>query len=381
MALFQFGVELLRPLATPWRWLKYLPGVILLLWIIFPFRLCWNINKDVTAWQTSANTLSRYLLCVPGAFLAGIALQKQVHEQIHPLNIHSIERMLHIAAASLIAYAIFGGVIVPKTNFFPASLINVEIFKQVFILPVPIFRSIAGITLAYALIRASEVFEVETRRLIYQMEENIVIANERERIGRDIHDGVLQQIYATGLLAQSLRKQVNNSTGEKLDQLINAINQSIEQLRHFISHDQISIQTVELIPALESILDEARRFITIETQFNTPRTPQLTPEQINHLSAFTHEALSNAIRHAQTSKLEIKVDCQNQLLTLSIRDFGKGMGDNPEPGFGIRNMRDRARLLGANLTIQSKIGIGTLIKLEIPLKEKCYGCDTCDDRG
>lgn len=379
-ALFQFGVELLRPLPQSLRWLRFLPGSIFLFWFIFPFRLCWNITSDVTVWQTLANILARYFLCIPGGFLAGFALIKQVRTQIKPLNLHSIEHILIIASASLIAYGILGGMLVPKADFIPASLINVENFERLFLFPVPIFRGLSGLVLAYGLIRASEVFEVETRRIILEMEENIVIANERERIARDIHDGALQQIYAAGLLAQTLRKQAGDSFGEQLDRVINAINQSIEQLRQFISQDKISIQTVELFPALESILDEPRRFLTIETHYDTPHHPQLTPEQINHLLAFTREALSNAIRHAQTDKVEIRIECQDQLLTLSIRDFGKGIPENPEPGFGMRNMRDRARLLGAELSIQTRENQGTLIQLQIPMKEKCDECNTCNDR-
>lgn len=367
--LMQFGVELLRPLPSMWRWLRFIPMVAFVIWLMGPFWLGVTLTHDVELWRLFANALARYLLCVPGGFLAGYALFRQAKIQIQPLQLAPIERMLHIAAGTLIAYGILGGLIVPALPLFPANIVNVDAFTQLFLFPPPVFRSIAGLTLTITIIRALEVFDVEMERTIYHMEERQVIATERERLARDLHDGALQQVYAAGLLAQSLRKQAKGSLSEELDRLILAINQSIEQLRLFLLQMRANLQTIELIPTLEEILEETRRVIPVETHWETSRSLQLTPEQINHLAAFTREALSNAIRHSQTKRIELRLEFIEENLRLFIRDFGRGMPDTPEPGFGLRNMRDRARLLGAELNIESLLGKGTTIYLEMPLAE------------
>ena len=368
--LLQFGIELLRPLTGRWRWLRFFPAILFLIWLIGPFWSGLLFSPHIEEWRVWANAMARYLLCVPGGFLAGFGLFKQVKAQIRPLHLTHIERTLNVAAGALASYGILGGLIVPVLPIFPANIVNVDTFTQVLVIPPAIFRSLAGLVLAVAIIQALEVFDLEMENLLNQMEESQVIAIERERIARDLHDGALQQIYAAGLLAQSLHRQAPDSVAEGLERLVITINQSIEQLRAFLVQGQAEIQSIELIPALEPVLDEARRLIPIETHWETHHPPILTPEQIIHLVAFTREALSNVIRHAQTERAEMRLVCFDEHLRLIIRDFGHGFPKNPEPGFGLRNMRDRARLLGADLRFESATGKGTTVILDMPVEGK-----------
>jgi len=368
--LFQFGVELLRPLSPPWRWLRGLPFLLFMFWLIGPFWAGLVIIHDTATWNATANTLARYLLCAPGGFLSGYALLKQVRNQIRPLGLQPIERMLHLAAGALAAYGFFGGVIVPPLAVFPANWINTDTFSQALIFPPAIFRSLTGLILAVSIIRALEVFDVEMERLIFRMEEEQMAAQARERMARDLHDGALQQVYAAGLLAQSLSKQAPEPFVPALERLVLTINQSIEQLRAFLRQGETEIQGIELIPALEKIIDDARRILPIETHWETPAPPILNAEQISHLTAFTREALSNAIRHAETDSIEVRLECSNEHLRLIVHDFGRGLPETAEAGFGLRNMRDRARLLGAELRFESAPGKGTTVILELPVEEK-----------
>jgi len=245
--LFQFGIELLRPLPARWHWLRLLPLITLIIWMIGPFWIGLAISKNVAEWSAWANTLARYLLCLPGGFLSGYGLLKQVKIQIRPLGLMSIERMLHLAAGVVIAYGLLGGLIVPALPIFPANIINVDTFTEALIFPPAIFRSLAGLILALAIIRALEVFDVEMERLILHMEENQMIALERERMARDLHDGALQQVYAAGLLAQSLSKQAAEPLSAGLERLVLTINQSIEQLRTFLIQGQAIRHNLRLL--------------------------------------------------------------------------------------------------------------------------------------
>ncbi len=368
--LFQFGVELLRPLPKRRQWVRLLPFLVFMAWLIGPFWLGLGLSENIPNWNAWVNALARYLLCIPGGLLAAYGLLRQAQAQIRPLGLASIERMLQIAAGALAAYAFLGGVIVPPLPIFPASVINTDSFIAALGFPPSVFRSLAGLVLAVAIIRALEVFDVEMDRFILRMEEEQMISLERERMARDLHDGALQQVYAAGLLAQSLQKQAQGPLAAGLERLVLTINQSIEQLRSFLIQGQAEIRSIELIPALEGILEETRRVLPVSTHWETPRPPILTPEQISHLTAFTREVLSNAIRHAQTDSVEVRLECVDELLRLSIRDFGIGLSPNDESGFGLRNMRDRARLLGAELRVESLPAKGTTILLEMPLKKE-----------
>ena len=367
--LFQFGIELLRPLPQKWRWLRWLPLGIFMLWLIGPFWIGLIVIHEVSQWHTLVNVLARYGLCLPGGLLAAYGLLHQTKVQIEPLDLPRIGRTFRIAAGALAAYALLGGLIVPAGTFFPANVVNSDSFATLFIAPPPVFRSLAGLVLVVAMIRGLEVFDIETDRIIRQMEENQVIANERERIARDLHNGALQQVYATGLLAQSLGRQVTGSLREGIGQLIVNINQTIDQLRAFLPQLQPDPKVVEVIPALTRVVEDTRRTIPIETYWETPAPVVLLPEQTNHLVAFTREALSNAIRHAQTPRIEIHLTCVDGHLQLVIRDFGRGFPMIMDVGYGLKNMRDRARLLGAYLQIDSTPGKGTLVTLDLPTEE------------
>jgi len=368
--LLQFGIELLKPFPLRWRGLRFLPVALLVLWLIVPFGGGLILTSDIQAWQLNANAWARYLLCLPGGFISGYGLLKQSGRQIRPLGISAIERLLKVAAGALIAYGLLSGLVVPAQPFFPANFINTDTFTHILIAPPAIFRSFSGLILAISIIGALEVFDVEMERLILHMEEDQMIALERERMARDLHDGALQQVYAAGLLAQSLQKKASPEAAEGLQRLVLTINQSIEQLRAFLIQGQKDIENIGLISALEAILDETRRVLPITTRWETPQPPILPPEQISHLTAFTREALSNAIRHAQTDSIEVRLHRVDEHLRLTIRDFGLGLDEDREAGFGLRNMRDRARLLGAELHFESAPGKGTTVILDLSVEEK-----------
>jgi signal transduction histidine kinase len=367
--LLQFGIELLRPFPERWRWIRFLPIGLFLVWLGGPYWVGLVLIPDVGQWHILVNVLARYMLCLPGGLIAAYGLVRQTRIQIASLGLPRIGRTLRVAAGALAAYGILGGLIVPRFPVFPANVINSEAFTAVFIAPPPLFRSLAGLVMVVAMIRALEVFDIETDRMIRQMEESQVIAIERERIARDLHDGALQQVYAAGLMAQSLGRKARGPLREGIDRLVLTINQVIDQLRSFLPQLRPDPRSVELIPALELVVEEARRTMPIDTHWDTPTPPVLVPEQISHLVAFTREALSNAIRHAHTQNIEITLACVDEHLRLTVRDFGRGLPASPESGYGLRNMRDRARLLGAELQFESARGKGTTIILDMPVEE------------
>jgi signal transduction histidine kinase len=366
--LFQFGIELLRPLPDKRRWLRLLPAGLFLVWLAGPFWVGLTLIQDIEEWHTLVNVVARYGLCFPGGLLAAYGLLRQNRIQIAPLGLPHIGRTLKFAAGALAAYSLMGGLIVPAATFFPANLVNVETFTALFLVPPLVFRSLAGLVLVVAIIRALEVFDIETDRMIQQMEQSQAVSIERERIARDLHDGALQQVYAAGLLAQSLGRQAKGPVREGMDRLLLTINQAIDQLRAFLPQLRPDPKSVDLITALTPVIEEARRTTPVETYWETPAQPELQPEQIGHLVAFTREALSNAIRHAQTPGIEIRLVCVDGHLQLVIRDFGRGLPTSPEAGYGLRNMRDRARLLGAELKFDSTPGKGTRVTLELPME-------------
>jgi len=368
-ALFQFGIELLRPFNAQYRWIRLVPTFVLLFWLFGPFIIGFSLIPNFADWVSfTAGTAARFI-CVPASVVATVGLIHQQRRQIKPMKLRSMDIMTRIAAGGLAAYGFFGGIFGPKSFLKPGLFLNEDVFIQVVGVTPRFFMSIAGLVLFFSFTRLLEIFEIETEVMVRNMEQDQVVANERERMARDLHDGALQQVYASGLMAQSLKKRTKAENQVEVDRLINAINQAILQLRDFLPKKRSDVTSVDLVGALSPKIEDARQYVQIKTTWETENLPPLSIDQARHLSAFLNEAMSNVIRHSKSSEMEIIVKYIKNLLTLEVRDFGEGISLSAEQGYGLRNMRERARLLGADLQIDSERQHGTVVKLELLVKE------------
>jgi len=87
------------------------------------------------------------------------------------------------------------------------------------------------------------------------------------------------------------------------------------------------------------------------------------------LTSLLGEALSNAIRHSRTDRIRVALKREEEEMILEVQDFGTGISLHAEQGYGLKNMRDRARLLGANFEIFSGRQEGTTVKVVLPITE------------
>jgi signal transduction histidine kinase len=128
------------------------------------------------------------------------------------------------------------------------------------------------------------------------------------------------------------------------------------------------------IPTAYSLPDELQRqtadprltaFMEVTLKLDLPDTAVFSPIQTHHISAILAEALSNVARHAQARHVQVKARQNSQQFQLSIHDDGRGFDPAAAAaaGYGLSNMRDRARLLGGNLHIQSEPNQGTTVML------------------
>jgi len=369
--LFQFGAEALR---DRWPRLTAAPILIMLGWSLVFVMPGLALSSTLETWHQQSSIWARYIIGFPAAVVAAIGLRHQARQRIKPLASRSIYTTLQVAGLALAAYAILGGLIVPPGDFFPANWLNTESFLNWVGIPVQVFRSIVGLILAIAVIRGLGIFQVEVDRRIEKIEAERNLSSERERIGRELHDGSIQSVYTAGLLVESARRRLpaDDEAGLKLDRAMTVLNEAIATLRTYIGQLRPGPLDISLVDGLRQQADDPglTTLMSVELELDLPAEESASPLRTAHMLAISGEALSNAARHAKARKVVLRAHREGEQFTLGIEDDGQGFNtENVEAGYGLRNMRDRARLLGGELVIDSEPGRGTRVALTAPWEE------------
>lgn len=372
--LFQFGVEMLRPLPNRLWLLRYLPVAVLVLWFMLAGGAFFSNSGD---WVTVSAIFARYSMGFTGAILAAYGLRRQAQSLIAPLEMPRIWRTLQMAGLALAGYGIFAGLVTPPASFFPANWLNSTALEQITLIPVQIYRSVLGLILMLAMLRVLEVFQVELDRQIRGLEEAQMIIAERERIGRELHDGTLQTIYATGLLLKSVERElIKHNSSEmvinRIRQVVDMLDEAVTEIRTYIGVLRDSSNTKSLATGLQELAKarHLRSMVEVDLKLDLPPQRSMSSARVGHLLAITNEALSNVMRHAGATRVIVSATSTDGQLKLGIQDNGQGLPNDYLQGFGLKNMRERARLLGGEMSIESRINFGTTISVEVPWSEE-----------
>jgi len=218
-----------------------------------------------------------------------------------------------------------------------------------------------------------EIFDVETARMIEAMEQQQILAAERDHIARDLHDGVIQKVYTAGLLVESAQQHTapDGPAANRLTTAVTVLNDAIGDLRRNIGELHTTPPDDALPIALRRLVDDPRfrSLVDITLDLDLSETARLSPTRAAHVLAIVNEALSNVVRHAQARSVRVSALVNAGRLQLRVQDDGLGLPQNLQAGYGLRNMHDRARLLDGRLEVSPVNGKGTLVALDIPWKD------------
>jgi len=215
---------------------------------------------------------------------------------------------------------------------------------------------------------------VENARL-YRQARRLAVLEERERIGMDLHDGIIQSVYAVGLILEYIRLQIHDSPDqavERLEQAIIGLNEVIGDLRSYILDLQPSrISVDDLGEALEQLRREFRANTLVDVELITEEEvldaiPRPKAIALFHIA---QEALANVAKHARATQVMMSVRSLGEDVSLQVIDNGVGFEIGKEQnvlGHGLSNMAERARNIGGKLEVVSDSGEGTTITVRLP---------------
>ncbi len=364
ICLLIFGTVLI---AKHWQWLWVITAGLIIGWVMI-FLVLYLQAPIPQDWLIHSNIGARYLLCLPGSILAAYGLYYQAHTTIVPLRAVRVMRNLRLAGVALLLYGALAGVFVRADEFFPANILNRQLIESVIGVPIEVLRSMSGLVLCLAIIRALEIFELELDHRIEAMEIERVQAAERERIGQEIHDGAIQGIYSTSLILESIQGRLENGgeLSHRLQQARDVLDAVNRDLRSYMISLRTPITDASLNTELQKLIADPRFQGLLNIELECSEDLPLTPIQVNHLLGIVQEGLANIVRHAQATHAHIRFYREGVWCKLSIEDNGRGFFLQATPaGYGLRSMRDRARLLGGTLDIETTPGSGTRINLGV----------------
>jgi len=197
----------------------------------------------------------------------------------------------------------------------------------------------------------------------------LVQEGERRRVARELHDEVGQTLTGVMLQVEGLAGTIPDEFREQLDELRETARQGTEEVRRIARQlrpealEDLGLQSA--LAALATAFGEQAK-VPIERKLD--HGPPLSEEQELVVYRVAQEALTNVARHAGASKVELRLRRTDEQVVLAVRDDGRGLPSAALPSsHGIRGMRERAMLIGAQLTIIGPPDGGTEVKLAIPL--------------
>lgn len=216
---------------------------------------------------------------------------------------------------------------------------------------------------------------IQNARLHLEVQK-LAIVDERLRISRDLHDGIIQSIYAVSLSLEEVPDLIDEDREgalDRVDRAIDRLHTTIGDIRTFIvglGPEAESGLTGALESMARELLDGSGIDLTLTLADAADLDGRLPLEAAHELSQIAREAVSNVARHSGATRALLAVEVDGEIATLRIEDNGSGFDSTRVFGsghFGIANLKDRVAAIAGSLTIDSEPGRGTRIIVRLPI--------------
>jgi signal transduction histidine kinase len=200
-------------------------------------------------------------------------------------------------------------------------------------------------------------------------QQHLAALEDRDRIGRDLHDHVIQRLFAVGLGLQSTAGRANEpAIRARLAQAVEELDETISQIRTTIFDLHDAIPDNRLRSRVKAVVEELEPVLGVHLQLAWfgPLDTLVDSSLITDVEAVVREAMTNVARHAQASTLRVTINADTDRLTVDVSDDGVGIGDSARRS-GLANLKNRAHSRGGTLTLENQKQGGLRLQWSIPL--------------
>ncbi|MEE8465936.1 MAG: GAF domain-containing sensor histidine kinase, partial [Dehalococcoidia bacterium] len=205
--------------------------------------------------------------------------------------------------------------------------------------------------------------------------QRLAVADERDRIGRDLHDGVIQSMYAVGLTLEDIASQAGSepeNVKPRIEGVVDDLNQAIGDIRRYIMDLRpAELQGRRLEEALASLVGYLEDRTGVSVTIDLDLDPSILPERyFVNIWHILQESFSNIEKYAHAKKVSVSLAVRQGDICLTIADDGDGFDLETAElgrGYGLPNIKDRAERLGGVLHIETAPGTGTKLNIKGPV--------------
>lgn len=315
----------------------------------------------------------RYFMALSSALISAVALCLNA-KFIKETKSIEISRGINSLACIFLIYGLLEGLIVQDAYFFPANTLNRELFTEYFRFSPLFIKAVVGLVINYLLIQVIDTFSWEQEEKLKKLEEHRISSEERRKLGLEIHDSIIQGLYAAGLKIEylSLNKD-QDDTRNILEEVKSDLNTTINQTREFLSTSALEkIELEDLSENLKQLVQKCNENQKIKINLRCEISPlnlgYLSPEKSTQIYYIVQEAISNVIKHSKASSAEVILEGRSEFLDIKVIDNGIGLSRDKlrlKKHFGICSMKERTERVGG-LFIIEKLKMGTQIQVHIP---------------
>jgi NarL family two-component system sensor histidine kinase LiaS len=199
------------------------------------------------------------------------------------------------------------------------------------------------------------------------------VVEERQRLARELHDAVSQQLFAISMTATAVGRTMDNDfeRARRQVELIEEMASAAQsEMRALLLHLRpVHLEGKRLAQAIPELVEEMKAKVPVDIGIDIEQDLPLNKGMENHLFRIVQEALSNTLRHSKATRMDIVLQRRGETVRLGIRDNGIGFDTQvkKQASYGMTNMEERVTELGGSLNVASAPGKGTRIEIRVPL--------------
>ncbi len=200
------------------------------------------------------------------------------------------------------------------------------------------------------------------------------IIEERQRLARDLHDAVSQQLFALNMMSSAsikvMDRDIETAKAQMLDVADLASKAQVEMRALLLHLRPIQLSEDSLCTGISKLVDELEKKSGVNFRLTFDELPELSRGIEENLFRIVQESLGNALRHANASDIRITIKLKQNQLLLHIKDNGKGfeMSNQKKGAYGLGSMQERCDEIGGQFRIASRSSEGTLVEVRVPLE-------------